>query len=112
MSLSANGFKVRDVSTSRVPQPAIWDRYAQLYQFYQVESVHLEFYPFKWETTASTVGATVNTVFARPAFSCIDPDGVEPVGASAVASYCNLMTTPAYATHKRGMGYSALGIEK
>lgn len=34
------------------------------------------------------------------------------MGASGVASYCNLMTTPAYATHKRGMSYSALGIEK
>lgn len=50
----------------------------------------LEFYPFKWELTGSTVGATVNTVYARPCFSCIDPDGTEPVGASAVASYCNL----------------------
>lgn len=61
-----------------------------MYQFYQVESVCLEFYPFKWELTGSTVGATVNTVYARPCFSCIDPDGTEPVGASGVASYGNL----------------------
>ena len=77
-----------------------------------MESVKLEFYPFKWETTASSVGATVNTVLGKPCFSCIDPDGTEPVGASGVASYCNLQTTRAYDTHKRSMSYSALGIEK
>lgn len=77
-----------------------------------MESVHIEFYPYKWEVTASTVGATVNTVYARPVFSCIDPDGTEPVGASAVASYGNLQSTKAYDTHKRSMSYSALGIEK
>lgn len=54
----------------------------------------------------------MNTVYARPCFSCIDPDGTEPTGASGVASYGNLRVTPAYATHTRSMGYSALGLEK
>lgn len=58
------------------------------------------------------MGATVNTVFGQPSYSCIDPDGTEPVGASAVASYGNLMAVRAYETHHRSMGYSALGIEK
>jgi len=62
--------------------------------------------------TASSVGATVNTVLGKPCFSCIDPDGTEPTGASAVASYGNLRVTPAYATHTRSMNYSALGLEK
>ena len=55
-----------------------------------MESVHLEFYPYKWFVTTSSVTATVNTVFGYPSYSCIDPDGTEPVGASAVASYGNL----------------------
>lgn len=74
--------------------------------------MELTFLPYKWETTQSGVTATVNTVFGQPSYSCLDPDGTEPVGASAVASYGNLQYARAYDTHKRSMGYSALGIEK
>jgi hypothetical protein len=74
--------------------------------------VELTFIPYEWFVTASSVGATVNTVYGQPSYSCIDPDGTEPVGASAVASYGNLKFVKPYKEHHRAMGYSALGVEK
>lgn len=38
--LSANGYSTRDnTGVHRVPQPAIWNQYAAMYEFYQVEKV-------------------------------------------------------------------------
>lgn len=63
----------------------------------------LTFLPYDWRTTASTVTSTVNTVYGQPSYSCIDPDGVEPSGPSAVASYLNMKFAPAFHKHTRKM---------
>jgi hypothetical protein len=47
--ITANGFKLPTSATYRVPQSQIWDRYAQMFDYYQVKRVHLKFIPYKWE---------------------------------------------------------------
>jgi len=55
----------------------------------------------------------VNPVNARPIYSCLDPEDTGPgATADAIASYGNLIVTPAYAVHKREFHYHQLGIQK
>lgn len=70
----------------------------------------MEFYPYKFETASSVTG--VSAVNARPIYSCIDPESTSPTTASGIASYGNLLTTAPYATHRRHLKYTSLGIQK
>jgi len=68
---SSNGFSTPDNSTPVLPQPRIFDQYAPMFEFYQINRIHARFVPYKWETTTSTTG--VNKVNARPVYSIVDP---------------------------------------
>jgi len=65
-----------------------------MYDFYQVESVHVQWYPYKWELASSNTG--VNRTFAKPTYSCIDPESTGPTLPGGLASYGNMKTTLPY----------------
>jgi len=81
-----------------------------MYDFYSVVDMHLEIYPYKYESASSSVG--VAAVNARPIYSCIDPESTSPTTATGIASYGNLVTTSPYVVHKRHLKYTNLGIQK
>jgi hypothetical protein len=107
--LGANGAGNKDLGSSyTVPQRRIWDQYAGMFDFYQVESVELRFIPFKWESTVSTAGLL--TVYATPAYCCIDPESVGSDTPSTIASYGNMTVAKPYADLHRKMSYHDLGL--
>jgi len=109
--LSANGYGGPDLAGYRVPQTNIWNQYAAMFDFYQVERIQLAIYPYKFETTSSVTG--VNPVNARPIYSCLDPEDTGPgPNADGIASYGNLHVTAPYVPHKREFMYHQLGIQK
>lgn len=81
-----------------------------MFDYYQVEHIHMSFYPYKWETQNSNTG--VSEVNARPVYSCVDPETTTAGTASGIASYGNMHVSAAYATHSRSLPYHALGIQK
>jgi len=91
MYVSPNGFSTPDASTYSVPQKAIWDSYATMFDFYQVEYITATVYPYKFELTNSTTG--VNPLNARPIYSCIDPESTSPTTIDGFASYGNMKVT-------------------
>jgi len=94
MYLSPNGFSTPDASNYAVPQKAIWDSYASMFDFYQVEFITATVHPYKFETTNSATG--VNPLNARPIYSCIDPESTSPTTIDGFASYGNMKVTQPY----------------
>ena len=88
----------------------MWEEYAKMFDFYQVEKISATVYPYKFETTNSTTG--VNPCNARPIYSCIDPESTSPVIVDGFASYGNLQVTLPYHAHTRSLDYRALAIQK
>jgi len=110
--ISANGIATRDTLSYgyKVPNSGIWNSYAAMFDFYQVERVDVEFYPFHFKLTPSTAG--VNAMNARPVLSCLDPESTVPGTPSAIASYGNMKVSPPEAVHHRSMLYHDLGMQK
>jgi hypothetical protein len=50
-------YSITGATTSVVPQSAIWDEYAKLYEFWMAEEIELHFYPtiLRVETTSTGV---------------------------------------------------------
>ena len=88
----------------------MWDEYAKMFDFYQVERITATVYPYKFETTNSSTG--VNPCNARPIYSCIDPESTSPVTIDGFASYGNLQVTLPYHAHTRSLDYRSLVIQK
>jgi len=110
MYVSPNGFSTPDASSYSVPQKAMWDEYAKMYDYYQVDKFKAVVYPYKFETTSSTTG--VNPLNARPIYSCIDPNSDSPSTIDGIASYGNMKVSMPYAIHERAMRYTDLGMQK
>jgi len=109
--LSSNGAGNKDLGSAyTVPQRRIWDQYAAMFDFYQVESVELRFLPFKWESTQSTAGLA--TVYATPAYCCIDPEATGADTPANIASYGNMTVAKPYAELHRRLTYHDLGLQK
>lgn len=108
--LGSNGASNKDLSAYTVPQRRIWDQYAAMFDFYQVESVTARIVPFKWESTQSTAGLA--TVYATPTYSCIDPESTGADSPSAIAGYGNMTVAKPYAELTRHMSYHDLGLQK
>lgn len=81
-----------------------------MFDFYQVQSISLKVYPYKYETTASLTG--VSRVDARPFYSCVDPESIGPDTSDGIASYGNMHVSKAYDTHSRSLPFHQLGIQK
>jgi hypothetical protein len=84
--LSANGFRPTNTATTwRVPQPGIWDQYAGMFEYYQVDGLHVEWLPYNYTFSGTPTKDAVN----YPSFSIIDPEAANPVTVSNFYSYGN-----------------------
>jgi len=109
--LSPNGISTPDlVGQYLPPQTNIWNQYARMFDFYQVQSVSMKVYPYKYETTSSLTG--VAQVDARPFYSCVDPESTGPDTSDGIASYGNMKVSQPYHVHERALPFHQLGIQK
>jgi len=81
-----------------------------MFEFYQVEKVHLRIIPFKWESTQSTAGLA--TVYATPTYCCIDPESTGADTPGDIASYGNMSVAKPYDQLARTINYHDLGLQK
>jgi hypothetical protein len=103
-----NGVFTPDATTPILPQPRIFDEWAVMFEFYQINSIHTNFCPYKWESAKSTAG--VNRVNARPTYSIIDPSVDSPTTPSGFYSYGNCHRTKPYAENVRELDYMNLAL--
>jgi len=84
-----------------------------MFEFYQVKSIRVHFYPYKYEYTSGAVSGL--STQGTPVLSIIDPDNVAPVVSPLreFFGYGNCHITKAYDTHTRSMNnFTDLGLSK
>lgn len=107
---SSNGVSTPDSTTPILPQVRIFNQYAPMFEFYQINKIYARFVPYKWETTTSNTG--VNRVNARPTYSIIDPLIDSPGNESGFMSYGNCKLTAPYHENARSINYMNLALQK
>jgi len=111
--ITANGANIPG-GVPTVPQARIWTQYAGMFEYYQVKSIHVRFFPYKYEYTAGIVAGF--STQGTPVFSIIDPENTAPTAGalpSGYLSYGNCQITKPYDIHHRSMNnYTDLGLSK
>ena len=102
---SANGVRNADsvASAANLPQVRIYNQYAAMFEYYQIDKFTARFIPYKWEMTSSNVGTSPAN--ARPTYSIIDPEADNPTTASGFLSYGNCLVTVPYKENSRTVDY-------
>jgi hypothetical protein len=112
IQISANGIiDFPSSQTPQIPQQQIWNKYAAMFDFYQVKSVRIKFIPYKWEYPGTLPVSTT----AYPTWTIIDPESVLPTSflPGSYYSYGNCRDAKPYAEHHRSMrNYTDLGLSK
>jgi hypothetical protein len=75
---SANGVRNSDsvASAANLPQVRIFNQYAEMFEYYQIDKFTARFIPYKWELSTATAGTQVTN--ARPTYSIVDPKADTP----------------------------------
>ena len=59
-------------SVGRVPQTAIWNQYAEMYEYWMAERIELEFHPVNLEVETTATGTQDTSTF--PTVASLDSD--------------------------------------
>jgi hypothetical protein len=105
---TANGVYTPDNPIPDLPQPRIFNQYAPMFEYYQINKITARFVPYKWEMSTATAGT--NKVNARPTYSIIDPEVDSPLTPSGFMSYSNCAVTMPYAENVRSINYMNLAL--
>lgn len=97
-------------SAANLPQVRIYNQYAAMFEYYQIDKFTARFIPYKWEMTSSNVGTSPAN--ARPTYSIIDPEADNPTTPSGFCSYGNCLVTVPYKENSRTVDYQSLVLQK